>query len=169
MLISEKVGFSYAFFHRYFDYFCGILVAIHTLNGNAHSSDFKTCSHPLLLMHFPSVYFRTSVTVKETFIKTGIFPDQHRLYWNETSHLKKLLFRKNNFFRTPSCLEQLLLSKNYFFLTNTFSDQLLLEDSTSLAKIREVISEKLFLQNKYLCRTCTFSKQAVLVSTRKWL
>ena len=54
-------------------------------------------------------------------IEVAIFSEQHRLYWNESSHLKQLLLCRKIFFRIPSCLEQLLLSNNYFLVTMLFS------------------------------------------------
>ena len=42
-------------------------------------------------------------------IKAAIFLEQHRLYWNESSHLKELLFHGKIFFGIPSCLSYFLL------------------------------------------------------------
>ena len=128
MFISTKVGSSYAFLQRYYNYLYRIVAAIHSFNDIVHFSDVKTCSHPILLMHFLSGYFRTSVTWNEFLIEVAVFSEQHRLYWNESSHLKQLISCTKNFFRISSCLEQLLLRNNNSFVTNTFPDQLLLED-----------------------------------------
>ena len=64
---------------------------------------------------------------KKLVIKAAILSEQHRLNWNENSHLKQLLFQIL-FFRIPSCLKQLLLSSNYFLKIKNCSNQLLLED-----------------------------------------
>ena len=76
-------------------------------------------------------------------IEAVAFSEQHRLCWNESSHLKQLLFGRNIFFRLPSCLEQLLFPNNYSLVTNTFSDQLLLEDKCFFSTA--TVSEELFL------------------------
>ena len=80
------------------------------------------------------------------FIKAAVFSEQHRLHWNDSSHLKQLRFRRKNFFRIPSCLEQLLLHNNYSLVINTFSDKLLREDKYFFS-IATVL-EELFFQSK---------------------
>ena len=65
MFISKKVGFTYAFFQRYYNFVYRILAVIHLSNRTVHFSDVKICCHPTLPMHFISVYFRTPVTVKQ--------------------------------------------------------------------------------------------------------
>ena len=65
MFISKKVVSSYAFFQRYYNYFCRILAVIHS-NSSVHFSDVKICNHPVLRTHLLSAYFRTPVTVKQT-------------------------------------------------------------------------------------------------------
>ena len=52
-LFKKTVGFSYAFFQKYHNYFYRILAAIHPFNGTAHFSDVKICNHPALPTHFP--------------------------------------------------------------------------------------------------------------------
>ena len=137
-----------------------------------HFSDIKISCHPLLLMHFLSVYFRTPVAVKQTSYRSSyIFRAASIiLKWNESSHLKQLLFRKKDFFRTPSCLEELLLSNNYFLKTNTFSDLLLLEYnyyfSTAMfrmsyfLRINNYSKLVLFRSSRFFC-TATFSEESI--------
>ena len=38
-------------------------------------------------------------------IKAAVFSEQHRLYQNKSSHLKQIFFRRNIFFKIPTCLE----------------------------------------------------------------
>ena len=38
-------------------------------------------------------------------IKAVVFSEQHRLYQNESSHLKHIFFRRIIFFKIPTCLE----------------------------------------------------------------
>ena len=86
---------------------------------------------------------------------------------------KQLYFRKNNFFRTPSCLEQLFLSNNYFLVANTFSSQLLLEGKyffNVASALEELLlqfrlssySEQVLFRNMDFFQTASFSEELIL-------
>ena len=47
LFISKKLGSSFAFFQRHYNYFCRILAAIHYFNSTVHFSYFKICNHSL--------------------------------------------------------------------------------------------------------------------------
>ena len=114
-----------------------------------------------------SVFQNTNHGEKKLLIAQAIFSEQYHLNWNESSHLKWLLFRKMIFFRIPSCLKQLLFN-NYFLLINTFSDQLLLKDKyfsvqmllrrSYFFRISNCLEHVLF-RGRQFCQTVTFSEE----------
>ena len=131
MFISNKFDASYAFVQRYCNFFNRRLAAIWFLQRHYISFWLNICSHPFLAGYFKvsSVYFRTRHRERNFLWKQLHFESSiDYIEMKVATSLKQLLFRKVNFFRTPSCLERLLLSSNYFLVTKTFSDQLLLED-----------------------------------------
>ena len=69
----KKVGFNYAFFQSYYNYFYRTLAPIHSCSGIVHFSDVKVCNYPLLLTHFFSVYFRIPVTVKKNYLLQQLY------------------------------------------------------------------------------------------------
>ena len=109
-LLPKKVGSSYAFFQRYYNYFYRTLTLIHSFNSTVHFSDVKINNHLILRTYFLSVYFRTPVTVKQTSYRIRSFLEQHPLNWNESNHFKQLLFRWKFFYR------KLVVRNSYFFL-----------------------------------------------------
>ena len=102
--------------------------AIHSFNVSF--SDVELSIHLLLPVYFLSVYFGTSVTVKQTCFQRSYIL---RLF----IFLKNLVVWSSYFF---------LISNNYFLVTNTFSDHLLFEDNNFFSTV--TTSEELFLQNK---------------------
>ena len=73
MFISNKGGASYVSFQSYYNFFYRRLTVIHFFNDTVFFSDLNICSHPFLPAYFKvlSVYFRTSVTMKQTFYQSS--------------------------------------------------------------------------------------------------
>ena len=161
ILTGELAGIclSNSFSSRYYYYFLEYSQPF-ILSTVLRIFDVKICSHPVWWEHQPPW--------NKLVIEAPIFSEQHWLYWNKSSHLKQLLFRRKIFFKISSCLEQLLLSNSsfclillsYFLVTSTFSNWLLLEDKYFFSTA--TVLEELFLQNKLFFRACTFSKQILL-------
>ena len=86
-------------------------------------------------------------------IKAAVFSEQHRLYQNKSSHLKQIFFRRNIFFKIPTCLEQLLLPNNYSLVSNTFSNSYFL-------KINTFSAQRLF-RRRLLSRKSNYSEHAL--------
>ena len=99
----------------------------HLFNGTLHFSDVKTYSDPICPTHFVSVYFRTPVTVKQTYWNSYILRAVSIINKREQP-LQAATFSQKDFFRIRCFLEQLFLSNIYLLVTNTFSKQLLFEE-----------------------------------------
>ena len=89
-------------------------------------------------------------------IEAAKFSGQYRLYWNESSHLKQLLFCRKISIRIPSFQEQLLLFDNYFLVTNTFSDFLI----SFFLKIN-TFSAQLLFRGSFLSRISNYSEHVL--------
>ena len=118
-----------------------------SINNTAHFSDIKICIHltSLLLTHFLSVYFRTPVTVKQTFYQSSNIFRAGSIILKWEQPFKAATYAQKHFFKRSGCQEQVLLSNNYFLVTNTFSNQLLLENKCFFSTA--TVSEELLLQN----------------------
>ena len=124
-----------------------------------HFSDIKISCHPLLLMHFLSVYFRTPVAVKQTSYRSSYIFRAASIILKWEQPLEAATFCQKYFFRTPSCLEELLLSNNYFLETNTFSDLLLFE-------YNYYFSTAVMFRMSYFLRINNYSKLVLSRSSR---
>ena len=118
------------------------------------------CSHPLLLTHFLSVYFRRPVIVKQTSYRSSYSLRAASIILRWEQPLEAASFLQKDFFRIPSCLEELFLSNNHFLVTNTFSDQLLLEYKYFFS------TATVMFRRSYFLRISNYSKHVLFRSRR---
>ena len=109
-LFPKNIGFSYAFFQRYY-YYSKKHPQPSILQTALYNFLMLKCPH--FLKHFSSLYFTTQSPWNKLLIEAAIFSEQQRLYWNESSHLKPLFFQKKTFSK------RLVLWRSYIFLITT--------------------------------------------------
>ena len=106
-------------------------------------------------------------------IEASTFPEQYRLYWNESSHFEAATFSRKDFFQIGVCSSyfllittswwQILFLISYFFKINTFSAQLL-SRRDFFFRISNY-SEHVLFRSRYFFRTAIFSEEVLFRSS----
>ena len=108
-------------------------------------------------------------------IEASTFPEQYRLYWNESSHFEAATFSRKDFFQIGVCSSyfllittswwQILFLISYFFKINTFSAQLLSRRDfffrISNYSEHVLFRKQVLLPNSHFFRRSTFLAAAI--------
>ena len=113
---------SNSFSSRYYNYFLGYLQASIPSMVLCIFFDVKIAAIQFGQRTFVEDISEHRSPWNKLIIIAAIFLQRYRLWLNESSRLKQLLFLQRNVFKNiPSCLEQLLPSYNYFLVAIYFS------------------------------------------------